>query len=123
MVLASFAVIYVGAIYGIQFSQTYVVILLSFLASDAMASFFVRGQEGIMLIRGLGHRVRVKAINFVAFFVLIILGAIVVDLFSQWLLTQITPYFSQAFPALGIGATLTILVYLDMNAKYYSRSE
>jgi hypothetical protein len=122
MALVSFLVIYVGATYGIQFSQSYVIILL-FLASDVMANFFIRGEEGIMLIRGLGHQVHVKALNFVAFFILIIGGAVAVDLFSQWLLGIITSYFSQVFPALGIGATLTILVYLDMNAKYYSRSE
>jgi len=123
MAVVSFIVIYVGAMYGIAITQGYVIILLSFLASDAMAGFFVRGEKGIMLIRGLGHQVHVKAINFVAFFILIIAIAIVVDVFSQWLLSWLSPYFYEPLHAFIIAATLTILVYLDMNAKYYSRTQ
>ncbi len=123
MAVVSFLIIYIGSSIGLMFTQSYVIILLSFLASDAMAGFFVRGEKGIMILRGFGTQVHVKAVNFVFFFFSIIAIATGVDLFSQLLLKQISGLFSQPLPALAIAAILTILVYLDMNAKYYSRTE
>ncbi len=108
--------------YGVQITSIYITIILAFIASDVLSGLFVKGGNGILQIPLFGPEAQAKGYGFLAFFISILATAWVSDQVSGWVIVNVLNKLSDPRAALGTSFVLAILVYLDMNAKYYSHS-
>lgn len=104
--------------YGI--ADIFVVTLFAFLASDILAILFVSGGNGILQIPLFGSKTQPKGYGFIAFFISILLVAILVNILTEQTVAYISLYFSDITSDILVGLGLASLVYLDMNAKFYA---
>lgn len=127
-VFATFAVgiafgiiIYAFHDYGI--ADSLIITILAFLSSDILSKCFIRGKHGILQIRLFGTQAQPKGYGFVAFFLAILVTAIIINAITDLSVTFISMHYNDPIKDLFIGLFLSGLVYVDMNVKFYSRKK
>jgi hypothetical protein len=100
-----------------------IITILAFLASDVLSIAFVRGGKGILQITPFGTQTQPKGYGFMAFFLSILIVAVIINYGTMITVQILYVYFSNFIDDLGIGLGLAFLVYLDMRAKFYVRSK
>lgn len=95
------------------------VTIVSFIVSDLLCTLFIRGGGGILQIPIFGTKAQPKGYGFLVFFISIPISAIIVERITQMTYGAISPMFKDFWLDIIIGLGLAVVVYLDMNAKFY----
>lgn len=104
-----------------SYPSFYIITVLAWLASDFFILFFIRGGNGIAQVPIFGKKSQFKGIAFIMFFISIFLVSIIVNVFVSTLTETLSHFLSDFIICLGIGFGLAGLVFVDLNAKYYTR--
>lgn len=97
------------------------VTIISFIVSDGLCDLFIRGGGGILQIPIFGTKAQPKGYGFLMFFISIPISAVLVEWATQMTYGAISPMFRDLSWCIIIGLGLAVVVYLDMNAKFYER--
>jgi hypothetical protein len=96
--------------------------VLAFLTSDAISKYIIRGSKGAVQIPATGTtQIQPESYNFLVLFISIPISGVFVDYLSRFVTLVVAANFSGLLESLVIGLVLSGLVYLDLQAKYYSR--
>jgi len=104
-----------------ELSRFLIVTIVAFFLSDIISAIFVRGGRGAPQIPPLGTRIRPKGQVFIALFLSILFVALAADKASELAAAIVLSRVKDLTVDLAVGLLFSILVYLDMNAKLYSR--
>jgi len=121
------ATLIVGILFGVTIfyfpyhRDFFVIAVLTFISTDIIGKYFVRGGRGIFQITLLGTETRYKGHAYIAYFIHILGVTVLLNISSDQLIEFITPLFNEMILSMAIGLALAFLVYLDMNEKFYVR--
>jgi hypothetical protein len=101
----------------------FIVTLSAWLASDILILGFLRGGNGILQIPIFGNKTQFRAYGFMVFFIAIFAISIGINIMTDQIIAYLSDYFAMWYLDLGIGLSLSLLVFLDLNAKYYTHDK
>ena len=96
-------------------------ILLAYLLADGVKSLIIRGEDGAVSIRLLGHTIQHKGHNYIAFFVSVITGTVLSGFLTELLINYIATFTGFGYTLIS-NAIIILLVYLDFSITFYKRS-
>jgi hypothetical protein len=96
-----------------------IIAVVGYLGSDVVSKLFVRGKRGILQIPILGNKAQPKGYGFIAFFLSIVITALLMNVITNVVISAISVYFSDFIADMGLGLALAALVYSGMYAKFY----
>jgi len=99
----------------------FIITLTAWLASDVVVVLFIRGGSGILQIPLFGNKAQPKGYGFLFFFITIFTVSIGINVLTDKIAFFLSNYLSDFLVDLGIGFFLSALVFLDLNAKFYTR--
>jgi len=115
------AVLYIARLFHVEaLVGIFLATIVTFLISDFTSKFVIRGGRGIVQVPMLQGVLAVrKATAFLALFIIVPVVAILVDFFVQQLTAVIEMVQLGFIFDLAIGLVLSLLLYLDLELKFY----
>jgi len=114
--------------------RIFIVMILAFLVSDLVSPLIIRGGRGIVQVPLSGSsRTRPRAYAFLVLFISIPIAGLFIDWLSQVIMgvlvesvptivsSQVQIETSGLIADLAVALTLAVLVYIDLQVKYYAR--
>ena len=101
----------------------FIITLVAWISSDFCISIFVGGGGGIGQIPLLGSKSQYKGLVFLAFFIGIFLVSVFVNLLATGLTQILANFLSNPLVCIFIGVFLSLLVFADLQVKYYNRGK
>jgi len=119
LLIGSISALVLFSFHGYGVSNFLIITILACLFSDVLSHVFVRGERGILQIPLLGTQAQPKGYGLIALFSSILITTALINVITESIVTSISLLFSDPIVCLAIGLALSVLVFLDMNARFY----
>jgi|WetSurMetagenome_2_1015567.scaffolds.fasta_scaffold661372_1 hypothetical protein len=97
--------------------------IFTYIISDLLISLIIRGGNGIAIIPTINNKTKHKGHTYIAFFVGIIFSTVFSEFFNDVILALIKNFDIWLLAIIIASVVLGIVVFLDLQAKFYARDE
>jgi hypothetical protein len=104
-----------------SYPSFFIITAVAWLASDLFILLFLRGGNGIVQVPIFGTKSQFKGMAFAVFFIAIFAVSVIVNTLASGFAEMLSVYLADPYVCVVVGFVLAGLVFVDLNAKYYTR--